>query len=282
VTPRNATANTVVQYIYPVDQKQKTAALIHLVNHNDWQQVLVFSRTKHGANRIAKNLEASGITAAAIHGNKSQGARTKALANFKSGEVRVLVATDIAARGIDIDQLPNVVNFDLPNVPEDYVHRIGRTGRAGANGQAMSLVSSDETKLLRDIERLIKQNIPRKEIEGFVPSQILPENDLDTSRHGQNRGPRNANGRGNGRNGSSPARSNSDRNDSGSNSDRRPRRSSEAKTEHKDGQRSGEAARGHQPNDSNASHSRSRRPSSQVSSSAPASKPGSNSNIWGK
>ncbi|MEC4728406.1 DEAD/DEAH box helicase [Shewanella sp. D64] len=283
VTPRNATAKTVEQYIYPVDQNQKTAALIHLIKQNEWKQVLVFSRTKHGANRIAKNLEASGLTAAAIHGNKSQGARTKALANFKSGEVRVLVATDIAARGIDIDQLPNVVNFDLPNVPEDYVHRIGRTGRAGANGQAVSLVSGDETKLLRDIERLIKQNIPRKEIEGFVPTKVLPENDLDSSRHGQNRGPRNANGRGNGRNGNSQPRGNSGaRNDSGSNSDRRPRRNTETKTEHKDGQRSGDTARGHQPNDSNSSHSRSRRPSSQASSSSPASKPTSNSSIWGK
>ncbi|GGI67326.1 ATP-dependent RNA helicase RhlE [Shewanella hanedai] len=282
VTPRNATAKTVEQYIYPVDQKQKTAALIHLVKQNEWKQVLVFSRTKHGANRIAKNLEASGLTAAAIHGNKSQGARTKALANFKSGEVRVLVATDIAARGIDIDQLPNVVNFDLPNVPEDYVHRIGRTGRAGANGQAVSLVSSDETKLLRDIERLIKQNIPRKEIEGFVPTQILPENDLDTSKHGQNRGPRNANGRGNGRNGNSPSRGDRNQPRSDADSNRRPRRNTEAKTEHKDGQRSGEAARGHQPNDKNPSHSRSRRPSSQASSSSPASKPTSNSSIWGK
>ncbi|ACA84998.1 DEAD/DEAH box helicase [Shewanella woodyi] len=287
VTPRNATAKTVEQYIYPVDQKQKTAALIHLVKQNEWKQVLVFSRTKHGANRIAKNLEASGLTAAAIHGNKSQGARTKALANFKSGEVRVLVATDIAARGIDIDQLPNVVNFDLPNVPEDYVHRIGRTGRAGANGQAVSLVSGDESKLLRDIERLIKQNIPRKEVEGFVPTQVLPDNDLNSQKHGQNRGPRNANGRGNGRNGNSQSRGSKQGRGSGdtrsdSDKNRRPRRNSEGKTEHKDGQRSGEAARGHKPNDKNSSHGRSRKPSGQSSSSSPASKPTSNSNIWGK
>ncbi|WP_407695615.1 DEAD/DEAH box helicase [Shewanella psychropiezotolerans] len=277
VTPRNATAKSVEQYIYQVDQKQKTAALIHLIKQNDWQQVLVFSRTKHGANRIAKNLEAKDLTAAAIHGNKSQGARTKALANFKSGAVRVLVATDIAARGIDIDQLPNVVNFDLPNVPEDYVHRIGRTGRAGASGQAVSLVSADESKLLRDIERLIKQNIPRKEVEGFVPTQVVAETDLNDRKHGQNRGPRNANGRGNGRNGNSSSRSNG----SGS----RDSRSSQGKAEHKDGQRSGEAARGHQPNDSNASHSR-RRAGSQTSSSnsasSAASKPSSNTGIWGK
>lgn len=277
VTPRNATAKTVEQYIYPVDQKQKTAALIHLIKQNEWTQVLVFSRTKHGANRIAKNLEAKGLTAAAIHGNKSQGARTKALANFKSGEVRVLVATDIAARGIDIDQLPNVVNFDLPNVPEDYVHRIGRTGRAGANGQAVSLVSSDENKLLRDIERLIKQNIPRKEVEGFVPTQEVESNDLNEHKHGQNRGPRNANGRGNGRNGNS-----GQRNDSRTGSRNNANRNSEGKSEHKDGQRSGEATRGHKPNDKNSSHSRSRRPSSQASSSSPASKPSSNSSIWGK
>ncbi|BAJ00494.1 DEAD/DEAH box helicase [Shewanella violacea] len=271
VTPRNATAKSVEQYIYMVDQKQKTAALIHLIKQNDWKQVLVFSRTKHGANRIAKNLEANDLTAAAIHGNKSQGARTKALANFKNGAVRVLVATDIAARGIDIDQLPNVVNFDLPNVPEDYVHRIGRTGRAGASGQAVSLVSGDESKLLRDIERLIKQNIPRKEVEGFVPTQIVAETDLNDSKHGQNRGPRNANGRGNGRNGNSGSRSGS-----------RDSRSSQGKVEHKDGQRSGEAARGHKPNDSNASH---RRSSSQArttnSASSAASKP-SNTSIWGK
>ncbi|NRB24155.1 MAG: DEAD/DEAH box helicase [Shewanella sp.] len=278
VTPRNATAKSVEQYIYMIDQKQKTAALIHLIKQNDWQQVLVFSRTKHGANRIAKNLEANDLTAAAIHGNKSQGARTKALANFKSGAVRVLVATDIAARGIDIDQLPNVVNFDLPNVPEDYVHRIGRTGRAGASGQAVSLVSADESKLLRDIERLIKQNIPRKEVEGFVPTQVVAETDLNDRKHGQNRGPRNANGRGNGRNGNS--RSNGARSGEGS----RDSRSGQGKVEHKDGQRSGEAARGHQPNDSNASHSR-RRSGSQTrasnSASSAASKPGSNTSIWG-
>ena len=290
VTPRNATAKTVEQYIYQVDQKQKTAALIHLIKQNDWKQVLVFSRTKHGANRIAKNLEAKDLTAAAIHGNKSQGARTKALANFKSGEVRVLVATDIAARGIDIDQLPNVVNFDLPNVPEDYVHRIGRTGRAGADGQAVSLVSGDESKLLRDIERLIKQKIPRKEVEGFVPTQVVAETDLNERKHGQNRGPRNASGRGNGRNGSKPARSNNgsrSRNDSRSDtrSDSRNDNSQGGRVEHKDGQRSGEAARGHKPNDSNTSHSR-RRSGSQSrsgnSASSAASKPSSNSSIWGK
>ena len=150
-----------------------------LIKDNDWQQVLVFSRTKHGANRIVKQLEAKGISSAAIHGNKSQGARTKALAEFKQGKVKALIATDIAARGLDIDQLPQVVNFDLPNVPEDYVHRIGRTGRAGSTGQAISLVTQDEFKQLVDIEILIKQLIPRKIIAGFEPTNKVPESRLD-------------------------------------------------------------------------------------------------------
>ncbi|ESE39364.1 DEAD/DEAH box helicase [Shewanella decolorationis] len=183
VTPRNAAANTVKQWICPVDKNQKSALLIQLIKQENWQQVLVFSRTKHGANRLAKSLIQAEISAAAIHGNKSQGARTKALADFKSGEVRVLVATDIAARGLDIDQLPQVVNFDLPNVPEDYVHRIGRTGRAGALGQAVSLVSNEETKLLRDIERLINRVLERQEVEGFSPVHALPESTLNA--HGK-------------------------------------------------------------------------------------------------
>ncbi|MBD3640899.1 MAG: ATP-dependent RNA helicase RhlE, partial [Marinobacter sp.] len=139
-----------------------------------WEQVLVFTRTKHGANRLTKKLEQDGITAAAIHGNKSQGARTRALSEFKQGDIRVLVATDIAARGLDIKQLPQVVNFELPNVPEDYVHRIGRTGRAGESGHALSLVSADEGKLLAGIEKLIKKQLPRKEVEGFEPKNNLP------------------------------------------------------------------------------------------------------------
>ncbi len=170
VATRNATADNVDQTVYPVDQSQKSALLSQLVKHNDWQQVLVFTRTKHGANRLTQKLEKDGITAAAIHGNKSQGARTRALHEFKQGSVRVLVATDIAARGLDIKQLPQVVNFELPNVPEDYVHRIGRTGRAGESGHALSLVSADELKFLAGIERLIKKDIPRKTIEGFEPS----------------------------------------------------------------------------------------------------------------
>ena len=143
---------------HPVDRDRKRELLAHLIKTNNWHQVLVFLRTKHGCNRLADQLNREGITALAIHGNKSQGARTRALAEFKSGELQVLCATDIAARGIDIDQLPHVVNYDLPNVPEDYVHRIGRTGRAGASGEAISLVCVDERDFLRDIERLIKQD----------------------------------------------------------------------------------------------------------------------------
>lgn len=174
VSPRNSTAERVRQWVVPVDQNQKAAALSHLITDENWFQVLVFTRTKHGANRLAKQLVGNGIEAAAIHGNKSQNARTRALADFKDGSVRALVATDIAARGLDIEQLPQVVNFDLPNVPEDYVHRIGRTGRAGASGQAVSLVSADESKLLFDIEKLIRTPIERRALDGFEPGEPLP------------------------------------------------------------------------------------------------------------
>ncbi|HEY4037549.1 MAG TPA: DEAD/DEAH box helicase [Burkholderiaceae bacterium] len=167
VTPRNSTVEAVQQTAHPVDAKRKTDLLVHLISEQQWFQVLVFTRTKHGANRLAEQLCKRGITALAIHGNKSQGARTRALAEFKSAKLQVLVATDIAARGLDIEQLPHVVNFDLPNVPEDYVHRIGRTGRAGATGEAISLVSPEETAYLRDIERLIRRPIPRVVIAGF-------------------------------------------------------------------------------------------------------------------
>ncbi len=175
VTHRNTTVEAIKHWICPVDKTKKTALLIHLINKGDWQQVLVFSRTKHGANRIAASLEKKDISATAIHGNKSQGARTRALADFKAGKVRILVATDIAARGIDIDQLPHVVNFDLPSVPEDYVHRIGRTGRAGRGGEAISLVCADEAKQLFDIERLIQKQLERELVEDFWPNHDLPQ-----------------------------------------------------------------------------------------------------------
>jgi ATP-dependent RNA helicase RhlE len=159
--------------VHPVDRARKRELLSFLIGSQDWRQVLVFTRTKHGANKLAKQLEQDGIHAAAIHGNKSQGARTRALADFKSGSVRALVATDIAARGLDIDQLPHVVNFELPNVPEDYVHRIGRTGRAGNAGEAISLVCIDEHSFLRDIERLIRHEIPKQVINGFAPDPAI-------------------------------------------------------------------------------------------------------------
>jgi ATP-dependent RNA helicase RhlE len=167
VARRNQTAENIAQKMHPVGRERKKELLAHLIKQGDWHQVLVFTRMKHGANRLTDYLNDQGISAMAIHGNKSQTARTKALADFKKGELQVLVATDIAARGIDIDQLPHVVNFEMPNVPEDYVHRIGRTGRAGAQGEAISLVCLDEEVFVKDIERLIKRSIPREEIAGF-------------------------------------------------------------------------------------------------------------------
>ncbi|MEN6538061.1 MAG: DEAD/DEAH box helicase, partial [Mizugakiibacter sp.] len=169
VAPRNTAAERVAQRAHPVDKTRKAALLAHLIATGDWRQVLVFTRTKHGANRLAEQLARAGIGSAAIHGNKSQGARTRALADLKAGRVRVLVATDIAARGIDIDHLPHVVNYELPNVPEDYVHRIGRTGRAGAGGEAISLVSADERDDLRDIQKLLRAEIPSSPVAGFEP-----------------------------------------------------------------------------------------------------------------
>jgi ATP-dependent RNA helicase RhlE len=174
VARRNTTSELVQQSVHLVAQKLKSHLLAHLIKHNDWKQVLVFTRTKHGANRLAEKLSGEGIPAAAIHGNKSQSARTKALAQFKDGSLPVLVATDIAARGLDIDMLPHVVNFELPNVPEDYVHRIGRTGRAGSNGAAISLVDSEELPHLKNIERLIKHQIERVAIDSFVPPTHIP------------------------------------------------------------------------------------------------------------
>ncbi|MBI5659489.1 MAG: DEAD/DEAH box helicase [Nitrosomonadales bacterium] len=185
VARRNATAELITQKIYPVDRERKRALLTGLIKDNNWFQVLVFTRTKHGANNLAEYLNKEGITAMAIHGNKSQGARTRALAEFKTGKLQVLCATDIAARGIDISELPHVVNFELPNVAEDYVHRIGRTGRAGSEGEASSLVCIDEHKLLQDIERLIKREIPSVQIPGFEPD---PRIKAEPILNGQNRG----------------------------------------------------------------------------------------------
>jgi ATP-dependent RNA helicase RhlE len=170
---RSLDAESVAQVVHPVDKGNKRKLLSHLISLHNWTRVLVFSRTKHGANRLSEQLITDGITATALHGNKSQGARTKALAEFKTGKVRVLVATDIAARGLDIDQLPHVVNFELPNVAEDYVHRIGRTGRAGNDGKALSLVCIDELGLLKDIERLIKREIPKVTIDNFEPDPSI-------------------------------------------------------------------------------------------------------------
>ena len=188
VARHNTASERVTQVVHPVDNKRKRELLSHLIGTNNWKQVLVFNRTKHGCNRLAEQLGTDGITAAAIHGNKSQGARTKALADFKSGKVRVLVATDIAARGLDIDQLPHVVNFELPNVAEDYVHRIGRTGRAGNEGEAMSLVCVDELKLLQDIERLLKREIPKVVFEEFKPDPTIKAEPIQNGRGGRNQG----------------------------------------------------------------------------------------------
>ncbi len=209
VNAENSTAEKVTQWLTAVDKKRKPAVLTYLIKENNWQQVLVFTKTKHGANKLTRHLEAEGLTAAAIHGNKSQGARTKALASFKDGRVQVLVATDIAARGIDIDLLPQVVNFDLPNVPEDYVHRIGRTARAGNTGQAVSLVCNDELKLLWDIENVIQQHIERKVIDQFIPVNELGESRMMRSLKAK-----------------------------------KPKKTNQAKVEHKDGQH---LSKGHKP-----------------------------------
>ena len=188
-TPENSTVDAIDQKVYRVAKGLKSDLLVKLISDGNWEQVLVFTRTKHGANKLTKKLISSNISAMAIHGNKSQGARTKALDGFKKGTTRVLVATDIAARGLDIPLLPHVVNFELPNISEDYVHRIGRTGRAGASGEAVSLVSADETSFLRDIEKLVGQRIPSEIIEGFEPD---PNASTEPIKQGQGR-QRNAN-----------------------------------------------------------------------------------------
>ncbi len=187
VAKRNTTAEGVTQIVHPVDKARKRELLSFLIGSKNWRQVLVFTRTKHGANRLAEQLELDGLKTAAIHGNKSQGARTRALADFKEGRVRVLVATDIAARGLDIEKLPYVVNFDLPNVPEDYVHRIGRTGRASQEGVALSLVCVDELELLRAIERLLQQKIEQVVLPGYEPDPSIRAEKIDMGGRGGGR-----------------------------------------------------------------------------------------------
>ena len=188
VARQNTASESVSQAVYHVDKTRKRELLTHLINEGKWSQVLVFTRTKHGANRLTTQLDKDGITAVAIHGNKSQNARTKALADFKKGDVRVLVATDIAARGIDIDQLPHVVNYELPNVSEDYVHRIGRTGRAGNKGEAISLVCVDEHEYLQNIEKLIKKDIPKVWLKGFKPDPSIKAEPIKQGGGGRGRG----------------------------------------------------------------------------------------------
>lgn len=219
VSPQNTAAETVEQLVYSVDKKQKAPLLTHLIKSNNWQQVIVFMKTKHGANKLTRQLESADINAAAIHGNKSQGARTKALAQFKEGNINVLVATDIAARGIDIEQLPQVVNFELPNVSEDYVHRIGRTGRAGMSGHAVSLVCADEIDLLNDVQHVIQTHLPREIVAGFEPVHVLP-----ASRKLR------------------PLKA------------KKPKKPKAERVEHKDGQRSADNARGHKPASKNKRH----------------------------
>jgi ATP-dependent RNA helicase RhlE len=201
VTPPNSTVDAIAQRVHPVNRDDKSKVLAWLVGHHRWRQVLVFTRTKHGADKLVSSLHRDGIRAVALHGNKSQNARTQALAEFKAGAVEVMVATDIAARGLDIDQLPHVVNYDLPNVPHDYIHRIGRTGRAGADGEAISLVCVDEHVFLRDIERLIKRSIPREVLPGFEPDPNAVAQTVFTQRgrgqmQGQRPGARDARGNG--------------------------------------------------------------------------------------
>ena len=190
---RNTASERVAQAVYPVDKARKRELLTHLITMGNWQQVLVFTRTKHGANRLSEQLGKDGITSSAIHGNKSQSARTKALADFKKGSVRVLVATDIAARGIDIDQLPHVVNYELPDVAEDYVHRIGRTGRAGNEGEAVSLVCIDEHALLKGIEKLISRKIPQVQLKSFEPDPSIKAEPIQRGRGNSGGGNRSRN-----------------------------------------------------------------------------------------
>lgn len=221
IAQQNTTAERIAQVVHLVDQKQKRELLSHMIGEGNWNQVLIFTRTKHGANRLATQLEKDGIKSAAIHGNKSQGARTRALADFKEGKVRALVATDIAARGLDIDQLPHVVNFELPHKPEDYVHRIGRTGRAGHEGEALSLVCREETKLLRDIERLLDKKLTQKTTEGYEPTEPALSNASEArapSNGSRNRSSGGSNSRSNSRSSSSSSNRSDSRSGGSSNS----------------------------------------------------------------
>ena len=216
-TPENTAVEAITQKVYRVAKGLKTPLIIKLISDGNWKQVLVFARTKHGSNKLCEKLDKAGVSAAAIHGNKSQGARTKALAGFKSGRIRVLVATDIAARGLDIPLLPHVINFEIPNIPEDYVHRIGRTGRAGANGVALSLVSADETTFLRDIEKLIGNKLPVEVLEGFEPD---PNASTQPIKQGQGRQNRNSRP-------SSNKSGNSSKSSNKSSNSRRPKRNTD-------------------------------------------------------
>jgi ATP-dependent RNA helicase RhlE len=225
-TPENTTVEAISQKVYRVAKGKKQDLLIKLISEGKWKQVLVFNRTKHGANKLTKKLISAGISAAAIHGNKSQGARTKALAGFKSGSVKVMVATDIAARGLDIPLLPHVVNFELPNISEDYVHRIGRTGRAGADGKAISLVSADETTYLRDIEKLIGEKIEVEIVEGFEPDPNASTQPIKQGQGRQGGGNRNRNSNSRSSGGNSGGnRSSSNRNSNSGSRRRNDRRS---------------------------------------------------------
>jgi ATP-dependent RNA helicase RhlE len=210
-TPENTTVDAIIQKVYPCAKEKKTELIIKLITEGNWKQILVFTRTKQGANKLTESMIGAGIKAAAIHGNKGQGARTKALAGFKNGSLTALVATDIAARGLDIPLLPHVVNFELPNIPEDYVHRIGRTGRAGASGEAISLFSPDETVFLRDIEKLVGLKLPKENISGFEPD---PNASTEPIKQGQGRPQRFSN----------PAKSNSANSNRSANNSFGPRR----------------------------------------------------------
>lgn len=243
VAPRNTTAERIKQTVHPVDKGRKRALLSHLIRQGDWQQVLVFTKTKHGANRLAEQLNDDGIPAMAIHGNKSQPARIKALSQFKSGEICALVATDIAARGLDIVQLPHVVNYELPQVAEDYVHRIGRTGRAGAEGEAVSLVCGEEASMLRSIERVTNQRIPSRVVAGFEPTpggerNPPPDDDRPPRQH---RGPR-PQGSGQGR----PAAGSGGRNGGGG-SAAKPRGQGSPQSANNHGHNRNQQPGGHQP-----------------------------------